>query len=284
MRIRVLGCSGGIGGDLRTTSMLIDDDILVDAGTGVGDLSIEQLVKVDHVFVSHAHLDHVTSIPFLVDTVCWMRDRPITIYSTAATIQVLKEHLFNWKIWPDFSEIPNGDQMCMVYREITVGETLDFDGRKITAIPAVHTVPATGFLLDSGNATALYLGYLWQRNNLVYGGELAYTRLKDNFVTGFTCCEVDRSIDLKGRVGMAANRVLFYGVLGYSMSSYDEGSGNWDPSGLSYGLGVDFRATQRLNIGLEYLARDLNGDNPNGLGQEVNIDLDTVSLRVGLSF
>jgi len=143
-------------------------------------------------------------------------------------------------------------------------------------------VPAQS--LDSGNATALYLGYLWQRNNLVYGGELAYTRLKDNFVTGFTCCEVDRSIDLKGRVGMAANRVLFYGVLGYSMSSYDEGSGNWDPSGLSYGLGVDFRATQRLNIGLEYLARDLNGDNPNGLGQEVNIDLDTVSLRVGLSF
>lgn len=158
MRIKVLGCSGGIGGDLRTTSMLIDDDILIDAGTGVGDLSIEQLVKIDHVFVSHSHLDHVTSIPFLVDTVCWMRDRPITVYSTAATIQVLKEHLFNWKIWPDFSEIPNGDQMCMLYREISVGETLDFDGRKITAIPAVHTVPATGFLLDSGQATLIFSG------------------------------------------------------------------------------------------------------------------------------
>ena len=73
MKIRVLGCSGGIGGGLRTTAMLVDHDILVDAGTGVGDLSLESLAKIDHIFVSHSHLDHVTSIPFLVDTVCWMR-------------------------------------------------------------------------------------------------------------------------------------------------------------------------------------------------------------------
>jgi cAMP phosphodiesterase len=94
----------------------------------------------------------------MVDTVCWMRDRPITVYSSAATIQILKEHLFNWKIWPDFSEIPNGDQMCMVYREISVGETLDFNGRKVTAIPAIHTVPAVGYLLDSGEATMIFSG------------------------------------------------------------------------------------------------------------------------------
>lgn len=68
------------------------------------------------------------------------------------------------------------------------------------------------------------------------------------------------------------------------MGSYDEGVGNWDPSGLSYGLSLDYMATQRLMVGLEYLSRDLNGDNPNGLGQEVNVDLDTVSLRVGFKF
>ena len=57
MRIRILGCSGGIGGNLRTTSILIDDDILVDAGTGVGDLSIAELSKIDHVYLTHSHLD-----------------------------------------------------------------------------------------------------------------------------------------------------------------------------------------------------------------------------------
>lgn len=158
MRIKVLGCSGGIGGDLRTTSMLVDDDILIDAGTGVGDLSIEQLAKIDHIFVTHAHLDHVTSIPFMVDTVCWMRDKPVTIHSTAATLQVLKDHLFNWKIWPDFSQIPDSDKPFMVYSELTVGNTVNLGGRKFTAVPANHVVPAVGYLVDSGKASFLFSG------------------------------------------------------------------------------------------------------------------------------
>ena len=85
MKIKVLGCSGGIGGDLRTTSMLLDDDVLIDAGTGVGDLSIEQLARIDHIFLTHSHLDHVAAIPFVVDTVGWMRDLPLTIHATQAT-------------------------------------------------------------------------------------------------------------------------------------------------------------------------------------------------------
>lgn len=158
MRIKVLGCSGGIGGDLRTTAMLVDDDILIDAGTGVGDLSIEQLAKIDHIFVTHSHLDHVTSIPFLVDTVCWMRTSPVTVHATAATLEILKDHLFNWKIWPDFSQIPNPEKPFMVFNEITIGVTVDLRGRKFTAIPANHVVPAVGFLVDSGQASLLFSG------------------------------------------------------------------------------------------------------------------------------
>lgn len=158
MRIKILGCSGGIGGELRTTTMLIDDDILLDAGTGVGDLTLEQLVKIDHVFVTHSHLDHVTSIPFLVDTVCWMRTEPIVIHSTRDTIRILKEHLFNWKIWPDFSQIPDGDNPFMIYEEVAVGETVKIGKREFTAVPANHVVPAVGYLIDSGNGSLLFSG------------------------------------------------------------------------------------------------------------------------------
>lgn len=158
MRVKILGCSGGISGDLRTTTMLIDDDILLDAGTGVGDLTLEQLVKIDHVFVTHSHLDHVTSIPFLVDTVCWMRTQPIVIHTTCDTIRILKEHLFNWKIWPDFSQIPDGDNPFMVYEEVTVGETVKIGKREFTAVPANHVVPAVGYLIDSGNGSLLFSG------------------------------------------------------------------------------------------------------------------------------
>jgi ribonuclease BN (tRNA processing enzyme) len=158
MKIRVLGCSGGIGGSLRTTSFLVDDDVLIDAGTGVGDLSLEQLAKIDHIFVSHSHLDHVTSIPFLVDTVCWMRRSPITVYAIEETLDILRAHLFNWKIWPDFTQIPDADRPFMVYREIRTGEAVALRGRTFTAFPANHTVPAVGYVLDNGRNALIYSG------------------------------------------------------------------------------------------------------------------------------
>ena len=159
MRLRVLGCSGGIGGrHLRTTSFLVDHDVLVDAGSGVGDLSLAELTQIDHVFVTHSHLDHVTSIPFLVDTVGGMRSRPITVYATAATIEILRNHLFNWAIWPDFTEIPTADAPFMRYREIEVGRSVTLAGRVFTPLPAVHTVPAVGYRLDSDSGSLVFSG------------------------------------------------------------------------------------------------------------------------------
>ena len=159
MRFRVLGCSGGIGGrHLRTTSFLVDHDVLIDAGSGVGDLSLAELTQIDHIFVTHSHLDHVTSIPFLVDTVGGMRTRPITVHATAATIEILKNHLFNWAIWPDFAEIPSAEAPFMRYQEIEVGRCTTIAGRNFTPIPAVHAVPAVGYHLDSGAGSLVFSG------------------------------------------------------------------------------------------------------------------------------
>ena len=157
-KVRVLGCSGGIGGALRTTALLVDDDILIDAGTGVGDLSLEGLAKIDHIFVTHSHLDHVTSIPFLVDTVGSMRRTPLVVYGIKEVLDILRAHLFNWKIWPDFTQIPDGDKPFMVYREIRVGETVELRGRKFTAIPANHTVPAVGYSVQGARGTLIFSG------------------------------------------------------------------------------------------------------------------------------
>jgi ribonuclease BN (tRNA processing enzyme) len=159
MRLRVLGCSGGIGGrHLRTTSFLVDSDILIDAGTGVGDLTIAELSQIDHIFVTHSHLDHVASIPFLVDTVGGMRTKPIEVYAQGATIEILKNHLFNWAIWPDFTEIPTPQAPFLRYREIALGEPTRLAARTITPIPARHTVPAVGYHLDSGAASLVFTG------------------------------------------------------------------------------------------------------------------------------
>ncbi|HXF67798.1 MAG TPA: 3',5'-cyclic-nucleotide phosphodiesterase [Burkholderiales bacterium] len=158
MRLRVLGCSGGIGGELRTTSFLLDHDTLIDAGTGVGDLSINELAQIDHIFVTHSHMDHVASIPFITDTVGWMRNRPVTLYATSETLAILREHLFNWKLWPDFTQIPDARNPVLRYQTVTLGGTVALDGRRITPLPANHVVPAVGYWLDSGRASLVFTG------------------------------------------------------------------------------------------------------------------------------
>src|ERR1700716_152919 len=141
MKLRVLGCSGGIGGrHLRTTSFLLDNDVLIDAGTGVGDLTLAELSQIDHICVTHSHLDHVASIPFLVDTVGGMRTKPLTVHATRATLQILRNHLFNWAIWPDFTEIPTPEAPFLKYEELELGACFELGGRRITAIPAIPTV------------------------------------------------------------------------------------------------------------------------------------------------
>jgi len=159
MRLRVLGCSGGIGGQQnRTTSFLLDQDILIDAGTGVGDLSLSELSLIDHIFITHSHLDHVNSIAFFVDSVGSLRPKPVTVYATGPTIETLKKHLFNWDIWPDFTQIPTPDQPWLRYQEIEVGGVITLGTRKITVLPAVHTVPAVGYLLNSGKGSLVFTG------------------------------------------------------------------------------------------------------------------------------
>jgi ribonuclease BN (tRNA processing enzyme) len=159
MKVRILGCSGGIGGKhLRTTSMLVDHDILIDAGTGAGDLNVAELALIDHVFITHSHLDHIACLPFILDSVGDMRNKPLTMYATQATQEIIKTHIFNWAIWPDFSEIPTPENPYLRFQTIRIGEDIVLGGRKITALPARHTVPAVGYRLDSGVASLVFSG------------------------------------------------------------------------------------------------------------------------------
>lgn len=159
MKVRILGCSGGIGGrDQRTTSLMVDHDILIDCGTGVGELSLDELVRIDHLFLTHSHLDHIAMLPLMIDTVCDMRDHPLIVHATDATIEVLRAHVFNWSIWPDFSEIPSVERSYLRFEPVQVGTAVDLAGRRITALPTNHTVPAVGYQLDSGIASLAFTG------------------------------------------------------------------------------------------------------------------------------
>jgi ribonuclease BN (tRNA processing enzyme) len=210
MQIKILGCSGGIGGDLRTTSMLVDNDILMDAGTGVGDLSMDELMMIDHVFITHSHLDHVAYIPFLLDTVMGFRVKPITVHATLETLTALRTHIFNWKVWPDFNAIPDAANPFLQYSEVKLGETVDFSGRKFTALPASHVVPAVGYHIEGNQHSLVYTGdttvcdALWLEVNKIHNlkylfietafsnSELALARLSKHLCPSMLMAELGK--------------------------------------------------------------------------------------------
>jgi ribonuclease BN (tRNA processing enzyme) len=158
MQIRVLGCSGSIAAGRRTTAFLVDHDVLIDAGTGVGDLTLDELAAVDHIFITHSHLDHVLAIGLLADSVTRRRDAagrpPVQVHALAATIAVLRQHIFNGAIWPDFTKLPHPDRPVLELVPLQVGDVIGVGTRRIEALPASHTVPAVGYAVhqDGGGA------------------------------------------------------------------------------------------------------------------------------------
>lgn len=157
--IEVLGCSGGIGIPRQgTTSFLIDEDILIDAGTGLCELNFNRLEKIDHVFVTHSHLDHICALPFLIDTVGLKRRKPLQVYATQATLNALSDHIFNDVIWPDFTRIPSKREPLMQYVTIEPEAMVEIGSRRIQTIAVEHAVPTVGVLLQTPTGAWCFSG------------------------------------------------------------------------------------------------------------------------------
>ena len=174
MILTVLGCSGSIAAGCKTTAFLLDDDVLVDAGTGVGDLTLEALARIDHIFISHSHLDHVLSIGLIADGVMRLRHAqgrgPIVVHALAQTLAALRTHIFNGVIWPDFTRLPSAEQPMLQLSAFAEGDVVVAAGKRIEVLSAAHTVPAVGFAVETGpQGWWVYTGdtgpnpRLWQR-------------------------------------------------------------------------------------------------------------------------
>lgn len=162
-QLKVLGCSGGFGKGHATTSFLLDDDILIDCGTGVGSLDLTSLKKIDHIFLTHCHLDHIVSLPFLLDLVGVKRHTPIKVYATQQTIKAIKDNIMNNQIWPDFSKIPSVEKPSVDFIDVNTNKVWEIDSRTITPVVVPHTVEALAYVIKSGN------------NSLAFSGDTGYS-------------------------------------------------------------------------------------------------------------
>ena len=159
MILNVLGCSGSIAAGCKTTAFLLDGDVLIDAGTGVGDVALDALARVDHILVSHSHLDHVLAIGLIADGVMRVRHAlgrgPILVHALPETLAALRAHIFNGVIWPDFTRLPSAEHPALRLVPFAVGDVLTLNGKRIEVLSAVHTVPAVGFAVACRNGAGI---------------------------------------------------------------------------------------------------------------------------------
>lgn len=191
MDIRVLGCSGGVSLGNRTTSFQVGDDILIDAGSGVGDLTIEEMHKIRHIFITHTHLDHIHCIPLLLDTIFDTVTEPIVIHGSTVALEALHRHIFNGIIWPDFTVLPSAANPVVVFDVLEAGESIQLGELNFRAVEVNHIVPTVAYIVSDSSGTFVYSGdttnneTLWQAINALEKIDILVVE------TAFTDSELD---------------------------------------------------------------------------------------------
>ncbi|OPY86764.1 MAG: ribonuclease Z [Smithella sp. PtaU1.Bin162] len=159
MNIRVLGCYGSQLPNYNTTSFLVGRNVLIDAGTITAVLDMRAQRKIDYIFITHAHLDHVRDIMFLADNICYFRrEKPLTLVGTKGVLETIHRHLFNNVIWPDFSKIPNSKSPVVKFQTIRPGRKQKIGDLQVQAIDLHHVVETVGYIVTEEGKSVIFLG------------------------------------------------------------------------------------------------------------------------------
>ncbi len=159
MQITTLGASGGLEPQQGTTAFHLPPHTLIDAGTGVQKLSISELTSIHSALLTHAHLDHIASLPLLIDMqfeTLAAQERALNVYALPEVLETLKRHIFNEHIWPDFTRLPSLDAPVLTFVPITLWQTFTIPGEantllQVTPFPLSHGVPTCGYNIHNGS-------------------------------------------------------------------------------------------------------------------------------------
>lgn len=150
--LKVLGASGSKTKNSGTTSFQISKDIIIDAGNVINTLG-DNVQFINHIFLTHSHSDHITDLPFIIESLFEKRTETLIIYASKETINTLKSHTFNNEVWPDFSKINllGTNKSSLEFREINVGEIITINNFDIKVIHAEHIPGAYGYTISKDN-------------------------------------------------------------------------------------------------------------------------------------
>ncbi len=170
MKVRVVGSYGCELGPCRTSTYLIDDRVLIDAGSACAGFTLEQTRAIEGVALTHVHLDHIASLPFLLDN-RFGEAPPLHVYATREVIAALRVHLFNNKLWPDCERIPDPRTPVLRFVEISHERPFEVAGLMLTAYAVNHTVRTVGYHVSNGRGSIVFSGdtgptdRIWEKVN-----------------------------------------------------------------------------------------------------------------------
>ncbi len=149
MRLTALGCSGGELGSHRTTSFLLGERVAIDAGALTRSLPLEALSRIEHVVLTHAHLDHVRDLPLLADLLMGSGHR-LEVHASTGCAETLRRHLFNGELWPDFTRLPSPRRPALKLVPFEAGAAFSAGGFRFRSVAVHHPVESVGLVVSDG--------------------------------------------------------------------------------------------------------------------------------------
>jgi len=155
--IIVLGAHGAKSSEGGSSSFYLNAHHVIDAGNLLLPLE-EKSAKIEMIWLTHSHLDHIADIAYILDNYYEERSETLKIFALPETIEALEKHFFNNKIWPDFSKISlySSQEMTLSYHAINVAEIYDIgEGKTIQPFLGDHSVPSVGYIIREGNSALI---------------------------------------------------------------------------------------------------------------------------------
>lgn len=158
MRYEVLGCFGGEAPGNRLSSFLVDGTLLIDTGSATAVLEIGSQARIDHVLLTHSHLDHSRGLAHLADNVYGLRRAPVAVYSIEPVLDGLKASLLNNVLWPDFTEISDAHGPVLTFHSLPEDRGTALGPFRVAPVRVHHTVACVGYLLERDSRALLHIG------------------------------------------------------------------------------------------------------------------------------
>lgn len=174
MQIRVLGCHGAdclVDGKDRlvrqeSCGFLIDDAVLLDAGTVGARLTLAEQRQIRFVLLGHLHFDHIKGLPTLADNLAEEFAAPVIVAATEPVLQGLMDHVFNDKVYPNFFKLPNRERPVLQAHVLHPGKPITVGHLDVIPVPVNHAVPTVGYIVKDRGAALLYSGDTYETEEI----------------------------------------------------------------------------------------------------------------------